>query len=308
MKQHSNEKIQLVKELHRPVRRKFPRRRTIIKGLDDLWQSDLGQLDLYAKSNKNFKYILIVIDCFSKYVWAKPLKTKSGEEVTKAFEDILKEGRIPKNLQTDHGKEYYNSNFNRLMQKYRINHYSTYSQMKAAVAERVVRTLKEKLFQYFSLNGTYKWIDVLQEIVNNYNNRKHSKTKMRPNEINKSNAKNITAYNHLKIAGPRRLKIGDIVRISKSKYLFEKGYTPNWTTELFKITKVQITNPVTYLLQDMNEAPIKGAFYEDELQLTKNPDIYLVEKILQRKGNKVKVRWLGLDKSYDSWIDSSNRL
>lgn len=303
---HSKEKIQLVNELHKPIRRTFPRRRTIIKGFDDLWQSDLAQMDLYAKSNRNFKFILVVIDCFSKYVWTKPLKSKSAEDVSHAFEDILKEGRQPANLQTDQGKEYFNIHFKKLMKKYNINHYNTFSNKKAAIAERVIRTLKERLFKYFSLNGSYNWFDILPTIVNEYNKRKHNTTNMRPVDVKKNT--NITVYNQPKIIGRRKFKIGDVVRISKAKYFFEKGYTPNWTTELFKITKIKITNPTTYLLEDMQGQPIKGGFYQEELQKTANPNIYLIEKILQRKHNKIKVRWLGFDKTHDSWIPSDNIL
>lgn len=307
---HTQEKIQLVNELHRPIRKKFPRRHTIIKGLDDLWQSDLAQMDLYAKSNRNFKFILVVIDCFSKFVWARPLKTKSGVEVSEVFHDILNEGRCPKNLQTDQGKEYYNAHFKKLMMKFNINHYNTYSTMKAAIAERVIRTLKEKLFKYFTLNGTHKWIDVLPEIVLQYNNTKHRTIKMPPSKVTKNNEAQIhlAAYTHLKIAGDRKFKVGDIVRISKAKHVFEKGYTPNWTTELFKIIKIKITNPTTYLLEDLHSQPILGAFYGHELSRVANPDVYLIEKVLQKKGNKVKVRWLGFDKSHDSWLETKTLL
>lgn len=308
---HSKEKIQLVEELHRPARINFPRRRTIIKGLDDLWQMDLGQLDRYAKVNKNFKYILTVIDCFSKFIWAKPLKTKTGEEVTHVFESILKEsGRRPKNLQTDQGREFFNTHFKKLMQKYDINHYNTYSRMKAAIVERAIRTIKERLFKYFSLNGSYKWIDALSEIIKNYNKRKHRTIKMRPCDVNKRNEAKIRklAYNHLKIVGIRKFKVNDIVRISRAKQVFDKGYTPNWTTELFKISKVRITNPTTYLLEDMNGLPIAGGFYGYELQKTNNPDIYLVERITGRRKLKgkvqLKVRWLGLKE--ETWIDAKN--
>lgn len=311
MQHHSKEKTQLVNELHKPARKKYLRRRTIIKGLDDLWQSDLCQLDQYAQQNKNYRFILVVIDCFSKYVWCRPLISKSGEEVANAFEDILKKtDRKPANFQTDQGREYFNVHFKKLMQKYNINHYSTYSPMKAAIAERVIRTLKESLFKYFSLNGSYKWVDILPNIIENYNNQKHTTTGIKPRDVTKDNEQKIlkSVYSHIKIAGLHKFKVGDVVRISKTKHVFEKGYVPNWTTELFKIVKVQITNPVTYLLEDMIGAPIKGGFYEQELQKTNNPDVYLVEKVLRRKGNKVYVKWLGFDKSHNSWIDSTNIL
>ncbi|KAJ8909502.1 hypothetical protein NQ315_012980 [Exocentrus adspersus] len=309
---HTTEKIQLVNELHKPARKNYPRRRTIIKGFDDLWQSDLAEMGNYAKDNKQYKYILVVIDCFSKFLWTRPIKNKTGQEVTQAFEDILLHAnkRVPSNLQTDQGTEYYNRIFNNLMKKYNINHYSTYSVKKASMAERVIRTIKSKLYKYFSLHGTYKWLDVLPEITDNYNESRHSTTGYKPVNVTKSKEELIlkTIYTHIKTSGVRKFKVGDIVRISKNKHVFAKGYTPNWTTELFKITAVKITNPTTYLLEDMRGQPIQGAFYAEELQKTTNPDVYLVEKVLKRKGQKVYVKWYGLDKSHNSWIDKNNVL
>ncbi|XP_057671341.1 uncharacterized protein LOC130903096 [Diorhabda carinulata] len=151
-------RIQLVKELHKPIGRNYPRRRTIIKGLDDLWQMDLAEMIPYAKHNRGFKMILVVIDCFSKFVWTRPLKTKTAEEITRAFSSIIKGGRMPKNVQSDQGTEFYNTKFKTLMKKHNINHYSTFSTKKAAIAERVIRTLKTKLYKHFSLIGKYKWI------------------------------------------------------------------------------------------------------------------------------------------------------
>lgn len=305
----TSEKIQLVNELHKPTRKNFKRRRIVIKGIDDLWQADLAEMCNYAKDNNNFRYIMIVIDCFSKYVWAEPLKNKSGPEVTKAMDSIIKGStRACNNLNTDQGTEFYNVHFKDLMKKYNVNHYSTYTVKKAAIVERVIRTLKEKLYKYFSLNGSYRWIDILPEIVKQYNNQCHRTIGMKPVEVNKANEKQIlsSVYNHVKLTGARRYKVGDIVRISKNKHVFSKGYTPNWTTELFKIVKVRITNPTTYLLEDMNGRPISGGFYEKELQLTKTPDVYLVEKVLRKQGRKVYVKWLGFDSSHNSWINSDN--
>ena len=309
---HSKEKIQLVNELHRPARKKFPRRRIIIKGLDDLWQMDLAEMRPYASVNKDHKLIMVVIDCFSKYLWTRPLKSKTGAEIARAFADILSHAnnRIPKNLQTDQGTEFYNEKFQSLMKKFSINHYHTYTIMKAAIAERVIRTLNEKLYKFFSLNGSYRWIDVLPEITKNYNDTKHTTIRCKPSDVTKASEQDIlkSVYNHIKIAGIRKFNVGDIVRISKAKHVFEKNYTPNWTTELFKIVKVRITKPTTYILEDLHGTPIKGAFYPEELQKTINPDIYLVEKVLRKKGKKVFVKWLGFDDTHNSWIDSNNKL
>lgn len=305
----SKQKIQVVKELHRPARKNFPTRRIVIKGLNETWQADLAQFDFLASENKKYKFLLVVIDCFSKYVWARPLKSKTGSEVTHAFQSILND-RTPKNLQTDQGKEFFNSHFQNLMKKYSINHYHTFSSKKAAIVERVIKTLKNRLYLEFSLNGNYKWIDIIQRIVDEYNHTKHSTIRMKPSDVNKTNENSImkNSYNFMKIAGQNKLVVGDVVRISRYKHVFDKNYHPNWTTELFKIIEVKITNPVTYLLEDMEGRPIKGAFYEQELQKTKQPDVYLVEKILRKKGDKVLVKWLGFDKSHNSWIHRTNRL
>lgn len=117
-----------------------------------------------------------------------------------------------------------------------------------------------------------------------------------------------TVYSHVKIFKKGKFKKGDYVRISKNRRIFDKGYTPNWTTEIFSIRKVQITNPITYLLNDYEKNPIKGGFYEAELQAVKYPDTYLVEKVLQRKNGKLRVKWLGFDSTHNSWIAEKDLL
>lgn len=295
---------QVVREIHKPARRNFIRRRTILKGVDDLWQMDLMELQPYARINRGNKYILVVIDCYSKFIWTRRLKNKSAIQVTNAMIDVLKniEGRIPKNLQTDHGKEFYNAKFAKLMKEHGINHYSTFSIKKAAIAERAIRTLKTWLYKNFSMRGTYKWIDVIDKITQDYNRRRHRTTGMKPCDV-KSDTK-LTVYDHTKMIKKSKFHVGDVVRISKFKSIFEKGYTPNWTTELFKIRKVQLTNPTTYLLEDMEGVPVSGGFYEEELQKAKYTDFYLVEKVLRKKGKNILVKWLGMNKT--DWIDKTD--
>lgn len=300
----------VVTELHKPARRNFKRRRVIVKGIDDLWQADLVDMKPYSRFNAGNKYLLVVIDVLSKYAWVEPVLTKSAKHVTRAFEKILEQGRVPRNLQTDDGKEFFNSDFKAVMNKYNINHYSTYSTMKASVVERLNRTLKEKMWKRFSLQGNYKYLKMLPEIVTEYNNTVHSTTNMKPKDVNKKMAKELlkTIYSHIKIAAPGKFKIGDDVRISKYKNLFAKGYTPNWTTEIFKIIKIKKTNPATYLLQDGQGLPIAGSFYEQELQRTSNPDVYLVERVIKRRGDNIFVKWLGFDNAHNSWIKKTNVL
>lgn len=300
----SEVKLGIVQELHRPARRNFIRRKTVIKGFSDLWQIDLAEMQPYATQNKGYRYILVVIDCYSKFVWAKPIKHKNGEEVTKAMQDIFRKARYtPTNLQSDNGTEFYNRTFSKLVKSYYINHYSTFSTKKAAIVERVIRTLKSWLYIEFSTRGSYKWIDILPNIVSKYNNKVHRTTTMKPVDI--TSTTRIDAYNNPKIALKPKYRINDVVRISKNKGVFEKGFTANFSTELFKVVKVNITNPTTYMLEDMDGQPIKGCFYEQELQKTKYPNVYLVEKVLKKRGNEVFVKWLGFSKDKNTWINKA---
>ena len=206
------------------------------------------------------------------------------------------------------GKEFYNVGVQKVLKKHDINHYSTYSVLKASIVERFNRTLKEKMWKMFTLNGSYKWIDALPRLVSDYNARKHRTIGMRLVDVTPAIAKKLldTVYSSIKIAGPAKFKVGDKVRVSKYKTIFEKGYTPNWTTEVFTIVKVQRTNPVTYLLEDYRGKSMAGAFYEYELHRATYPDVYLVEKIIRRKGDKVYVKWLGFDGSHNSWINKND--
>jgi len=305
----SSERRRLVEELHASVRKNFPRRHVIVRGYDDLWQADIVEMLPYSRFNRGHHYILTVIDVLSKYAWAVPLKSKAGNETAEAIARIIRESeRCPKNLQTDMGKEFYNADVQRLVKKHGINHYSTYSVLKASVVERFNRTLKNNMWKMFTLHGNYKWLDALPRLVSDYNARKHRTIGMRPVDVTPAVAERLltTVYNRIKIAGPAKFKVGDSVRVSKYKTIFEKGYTPNWTTEVFKIVKVQRTNPVTYLLEDYRGKSVAGAFYERELLRAADPDVYLVEKILRRRGDKVYVKWLGFDNSHNSWIHKDN--
>lgn len=298
-------RLDIVNELHKPARKNFIRRRVKIMGIDDLWQADLVEMIPYAKNNKNYKYLLTVIDCFSKFAWVKPIKNKTSREIVDAMNTIFDEAnRIPKNLQTDMGTEFYNNYFKQLMKHRSINHYSSFSFIKASIVERFNRTLKERMWKTFSFQGSYKWLNILGKIVNDYNNRKHRSIKLAPNDVTKKNEKQILkrVYTHPIIMKKNIFHVGDFVRISKYKTVFEKGYTPNWTTEIFKIIKINNKFPVTYLLEDYQGQPIAGRFYEKELQKTIHPDTYLVEKILKQKGMNVYVKWLGFDSSHNSWI------
>lgn len=301
----------IVSELHKSARKNFPRRFVNVKGIYDLWQADLVEMLPYAKMNKNFKYILTVIDVFSKKAFAKPVLNKSSKLVTDAMNQIFLENKkSPRHLQTDNGTEFHNKIFKDLMKRYNINFYSTYSSLKASVVERFNRTLKNKMWKQFSLQGSYKWLNILQDLVMSYNSTKHRTIKMVPNKVNSSNEKDLlnSVYKRQLKWVKNKFKIGDVVRISKYKSIFDKGYTPNFSTELFKIVNVNRKFPTTYHLEDMKKNPIAGQFYEMELQKTKYPDSYLVEKVLKRVNNQYFVKWLAFPNSENSWINKRDIL
>lgn len=299
----------IVNELHKPARIHFPRRNTTIKGMNDLYQADLIEMQPHSRINKGFKYILTIINCFTKVADALPLKDKTGKSVTQAMEKAMKRDKNTiKHLQTDDGKEYFNKDFAKLMKKYNINHYSTKSEKKAAIVERFNRTLKGAMYKMFSKRGSYVWIDILSNLIDEYNNKFHRTIGMAPNEVNTKNAeivlKNIKKNTKPKNERmkPKIFKVNDKVRISKYKGVFSKKYLPNWTNEVFTVYKVQPTIPETYILKDNKGNLLQGAFYGHEMLKSTVGDVYLVEKVLQRKKDKVKVRWLGFDKTEDSWI------
>lgn len=295
----------VVEELHKPARKHFERRKVVCKGFDDLWQTDLADLQAYSRENAGYRYILIVIDCFSKYMWTAPIKNKTGEQVARAFENILRkaEGRKPKNLQSDHGTEFYNSKFRKVTREYDINHFSTFSVLKACMAERVIRTLKTWMFKEFNVRGNRKWTDLLPQLTEKYNRRVHRSIGMQPT--------NVTANTKLNIIDSRKLnkqkfQNRDIVRISKFKGAFEKGYLPSWSTELFRVVRVLPTKPITYLIDDMENNPVRGCFYTEELQKTNYPSVYLINKIIRKKKDRMLVNWLGFDNSHNSWINEKD--
>ncbi|XP_037891516.1 uncharacterized protein LOC119638665 [Glossina fuscipes] len=278
-----------------------------MKGIDDLWQTDLVEMISYAVQKNGYRYILTVIDTFSKKAWVMAVKNKNAQYVMNAMKGIFeKNHRKPKNLQTDNGKEFFNNQFHQLMQNNHINHYSTYSVLKASIVERFNRILKGMMWKEFIFQGTYKWIHIYKDLFDKYDNTFHRTMKMTPKQVNSSNEKSLldTVYSNLKIFKRPKFKTNDYVRISKYKHQFEKGYTPNWTTEIFRVKTIRNTNRNTYLLEDYQGREVKGGFYEYELMKTKFPQTYLVEKVVKRRGNMVYVKWFDnsfTKKEYDSY-------
>ncbi|XP_065654916.1 uncharacterized protein LOC136081521 [Hydra vulgaris] len=251
---------ELANELHRPVIKHFRKRKVIANGIDEIWAADLVDMQSFSKFNNGIKYLLMVIDVFSKYGWIVPLKNKTGVDVANALNKIFKERKCRK-LWVDKSREFYNKHVNALG----VELYSTDHEEKSCVVERWNRTMKEKIFKYFSANSTRK-NDVLDEMVNKYNNRRHSSIKTAPVKASDEKNKNIVWLNlngNARSESVRpKFSINDRVRITKKKTTIEKGYTPRWTEEVFTISQIQYTDPPTYKITDNNGEEIQGTFYE----------------------------------------------
>jgi len=173
----------------------------------------------YQLYNKGYRYLLIVIDTFSKQAWAVAIKNKTGDSVTKSMKSIFDDvQRKRKNLQRDDGKEFFNKTFQNLMKLNHINHYSTNSILKDSINEQFNRTIKNMMRKEFSYQGTYKWINIYNALIAKYNN---TIKRMAPNDVNFINESFL--LDHLKITHNPKFKVDDYVRISKYKHVFEKG-------------------------------------------------------------------------------------
>ena len=297
--------------LHKPVRRRFTRRRTFAKGIDDLFQADLVDVSNISQHNDGYRYILTCIDVFSKMAWAIPLKTKSATEVTSAFETILVDRKCNM-LQTDKGTEWLNSKFQSMLRDNDIKFYTTENEdLKASIVERFNRTLKERMWRYFTHTNTRRFLDVLPDLIHAYRHSYHRSIKMAPVDVNK-NTEDLVRKRLFPVKPKKKLKykfsVGDTVRISVQRIAFTKAYTGQWSEEIFTITTRHPTHPVTYGIQDLSGEAIKGKFYEDELQkITKRDNEYIVEKILKtrKRGGVVEyfVKWRSYPDKFNSWVN-----
>lgn len=308
-------KAQPTYTLHKPARKKYPTRKYIVHDVDEQWQADLADVTLLASENNGHRFILTVIDIFSRYAWARPLKSKRGSDVAAAFKDIFKEGRIPKRIQTDQGKEFENREVRNLFREHDIELFSVKSAYKAALVERFNRTLKTKLWKYFTANLNQNWLRVLKDVVHTYNSSIHRMTGKKPKNVTADNAHELRRRNSLqrqRLTTRSDIKVGDHVRISKVKSVFEKGYLPTWTEEIFTVASINTKfSPITYKLKDYTGQVIEGSFYRFEIQqVSQTHDVFLVEKVIRSEVRDNEqwclVKWRGYPSTMNSWVRRSD--
>ena len=299
--------------VNKPVRKRFQRNPTIVTNLGQQYQADLADLQKYAKQNNGVRYLLVIIDCISKKAVVQPSKSKNAPEVLSGFRKAFRLIGEPEKLQTDKGREFYNKHISDFLRNLRIQHLSSQNDaIKCAMAERFIRTLKTRIWHLFRHRVSTRYINHLDDIVDAYNNTVHRSHGFAPNDVSQANSlavyNSLRKRNNIKRRQPQ-IKVGDYVRIVKKKSIMEKGYEYNFKEEVYQVSKVIPHIIPVYTVKSLLGKQILKKFYETELVVVRgfDPDKPVtIDKVLQRKGNRIKVRWLGYGKEHDSWINISD--
>lgn len=296
--------------IHRPTKRKFEYKKMTGSSLYSHVQADIKDLNAFKDSNDNFRYFLLIVDCYSRKVFCEPLKQKTPDLVLSAFKNVFETHKFyPYFLLTDEGKEFFNKKMEQFCKKWQIVQVALRSNpAKAAIAERAIQTITTRLARAMTHHNTNNWVKFLNQTVKNYNNTIHSSIKMKPIDVTYKTRLNVVSK---PVRNTKKFKLGDVVCISKHRGVFDKAYLGKWGKELFKIDEVVPGFPVVYKLTDLNDESIKGHFYKEEIQKVCNENnVYHVEKILGRKtvrGQKyVLVRWMNYGPEFDSWELADN--
>ena len=306
--------------LTRGARRKFNRARVIVEGLDSQWDMDLMDMVDLAKPNDEYKYVLVCVDIFSRYALCQLIKNKTGANVVQPLRSILSGSRKPKTIRTDRGMEFRSKEVNKYLKGENIHHfYALNTETKANYAERLIKTLKHKIFRYMLKKRTQRYVDILQDVVKSYNTTVHSSLGATPASITKENEGESRLQQYMirkkfeqKIK-PYKLKIGQTVRLSHVRGVFDREYSQKWTGEIFKVhQRFKREGLPVYKLVDWDGDTIEGTFNEPELQTVTVDESteYHIEKVLKKrvknKQRQVLVRWLHWPKKYDSWIPEND--
>ena len=312
--------------LHKVTQKKFARRKIISPKPKVIASCDLADLSRLARYNRGFKYVLVVIDVFSRFLEVVPVKKKDGNTVMKALKIVFDGNNFKgvSRLNSDEGKEFYNKHVQQYLKDKEIKLYSVHSrEIKASIAERVIRTLKSKIYRHLTHNNTLAYINVLNDIVSSYNNSPHrglggGQTPSKVHELTaRGDIKRQFTKMYINTDNDREavrtgLVVGETVRIADENRNapFRRGFTIQNTYEIFKIRKVDKRQmPTVYYLEDLNGEEIEGIFYREELIPTTTPQLYDIT-VLRRKYVKGRakylVKWVGYPDKFNSWVDESH--
>ena len=258
-------------------KKNYPTNKIIYNHADEIWSIDLiDMIDYKISNNKGYRYIFIVIDNFSKYLWAIPLKNKYSQTITNEFSNILiKSKRKPLKIESDRGTEFYNSIFQNFLKNKNIQQYSRYTDKGPSIAERVIRTIRNLLKKPVFLAGNADWLSKLPSAIKQYNNTIHHSIKMTPVQASKkSNEKAV--FDNLRDDRQKqrpKFKLGQLVRTADIKRVFSKGDSTNYSYKLYTITEVIHDTIPSYRLENLTERYNQNLLLPTKLTLEQNNKI-----------------------------------
>lgn len=315
-----------ITSLRKTRKSKLPKPRVIVGEKLQQWDLDNAVLKSYAKENDGYGFFLLAIDDFSKFVYTRPLKTLTAKEVLDNLKDIFSKEK-PMRIRTDAGSEFKNRWVKSYLKEQDIEHWTTTNETKANIAERAIKTIKMKLTRYMLQHQSHRWVDVLQDLTDNYNSSDHSTIEMTPDEAKKADDgqlwENIYEPDPPKDKKPPKIskkksgfegikyqyKIGQQVKISHLAKTFGREYDQKFTNEVFTVAnRYNNQGRNLYELKDFDEDLIDGRFYADELTKVNVDEntVYKIDKIIKKKGAQVFVSWLGWPKKFNSWISKES--
>ena len=272
-----NIKIFINEIYSKPPKKYYPTNKTDVYHIDDIWSLDILDLKDYGpENNRNYRYVLVIIDNFSKYGWTIPLKNKNAQTIKDSFENILiNSKRKPNLIETDRGKEFYNNIFQDFLNKNNIKLYSRNSSYGAVFAERFNKTIRDLLKRPVFEKGDGKWIDILPTITKQYNNRVHSSTKLTPIQASMKKNEGFVYKNLLDKRNKIKPKfqINDLVRTADLKRTFSKGDTTNWSYKLYKITEIINDTIPSYHIDNLKERYNESLLKKTDLTLKENNNV-----------------------------------
>lgn len=330
---------QTVYSTSRPANKTVNRGSTVTPGLGVQVQADLVDFARYSKENQSWRYILVYCDVFSRFAWTRKLRTKTPSEVSDALKDIFDTSRIPIGLRVDAGAEFTAAICRKLYSKYNVELFIARSETKSSIVERLIKSLKQRIFKVFMSRGNHTWIDIFESVTKAYNGSYHRMISMRPEDVTEEteNLCRILQYFRThkvpytpmpskkkkkeskdeKKSNPKppqpKFPVGSQVRISSYKNKFTREFDIKWSIEIYTVKSCYLRQGVyVYQLQDSRGEPIVGKFYKSELDFAKTPqnEMYSVEEILKTRGKgknkQYLIKWLGYPRSEASWVDAKD--
>ena len=304
---------------HKPQVLVFPRQKILMSYMDQQWDADIMDMSKFVKFNQGYKYVAVFLDIFSRYAWVEVMKTKTPKEMVEVMEVVFAQGRKPDYMRTDKGSEYVGKHTRAFLKDNNVRHFTSVNAIHASYAERFIRTIKGKLYKHFTKTNTYKYIDILQDIIVGYLDSVHTSTGYRPADITKYNQQTVyeKLYLPLQISQEKKVitykyKVNDYVHMSMSRRTFHKGYKETFTQEIFVISHIFRSDPPRYKLKDLMNEEIEGSFYEHELQPTDYNEnmTFTIDRVLyyttKNKVRMAKVSWQGYPAKFNSIVKATD--